>query len=216
MDVVEVLRRLNRSFGGTEPGAEGSRADVRTVTEPAGRVEGVRANPAGPRTGTGVDIEDAFGAAMVEHGARLGRLAFYLCGDRTRAEDLVAEAFAVAWPKWSAGRIDSLLPYLRRTLVNLAAKERRHWLVVVRHDERAGPPPPAPGADHGLPFQVDLARALGDLPAGQRVAVVLRYLEDMPEAEIAALLRVAPGTVKSRLARALDTLRTQLEGGDDA
>jgi RNA polymerase sigma-70 factor (sigma-E family) len=161
-------------------------------------------------------MDDAFGAAMVEHGPRLARLAFYLCGDRTRAEDLVAEAFAAAWPKWSAGRIDSLLPYLRRALVNLAAKERRHWLVVFRHDERSGPQVSAPGADEGLGVALDLARALEALPAGQRVAVVLRYLEDLSEAEIAGLLRVAPGTVKSRLARALDTLRVQLQGSDHA
>jgi RNA polymerase sigma factor (sigma-70 family) len=63
--------------------------------------------------------------------------------------------------------------------------------------------------------QVDLARALRTLPAAQRVAVVLRYLEDMPETEIATLLGVPPGTVKSRLARALDTLRTKMQGSDD-
>ena len=176
----------------------------------------MRADSTGPRASTALDRDHAFGAAMVEHGPRLARLAFYLCGDRTRAEDLVAEAFAAAWPKWSAGRIDSLLPYLRRALVNLAAKERRHWLVVFRHDERAAPPPSAPGADEGLWFQLDLGRALTALPTPQRVAVVLRYLEDMPEAEIAALLGVAPGTVKSRLARALATLRTELQGSDNA
>jgi len=163
-----------------------------------------------------VTSDDSFGAAMVEHGARLARLAFYLCGDRTRAEDLVAEAFAAAWPKWSAGRVDNLLPYLRRTVVNLASKQRRHWLVVFRQGERTAPPLPAPGADEGVGARVDLSRAVGRLPSGQRVAVVLRYLEDMSEAEIATLLGVAPGTVKSRLSRALTALRTQLEGDDDA
>jgi len=152
---------------------------------------------------------------MVEHGSGLARLAFYLCGDRTRAEDLVAEAFAATWPKWSSGRIDSLLPYLRRSVVNLAAKDRRHWLVVFRHDQRAAPPGSGPGADEGLGARVDLVRALTVLPAPQRVAVVLRYLEDMAENDIATLLGVAPGTVKSRLARALDSLRSQLQGSDD-
>lgn len=176
----------------------------------------MRTRPAGPGSTVAVGLDEAFAAAMVEHGARLARLAFYLCGDRTRAEDLVAEAFAAVWPKWSAGRVDSLLPYLRRAVVNLAAKDRRHWLVVLRHGERSAPPLSAPGADEGVWAQVDLARALGALPPAQRVAVTLRYLEDMPETEIAALLRVAPGTVKSRLSRALDALRTQLEGDDDA
>jgi RNA polymerase sigma-70 factor (sigma-E family) len=162
------------------------------------------------------DRESAFGAAMLEHGIRLARLAFFLCGDRTRAEDLVAEAFAAAWPKWSAGRVDNLPAYLRRAVVNLAAKDRRHRLVVFRHDGRAAPRLSSPGADEGLWARVDLAQVLSTLPSPQRVVVVLRYLEDMPDAEIAALLGVAPGTVKSRLSRALDAMRTQLDGGHDA
>jgi len=178
-------------------------------------MEGVEAKPAAPRTTTALDLDDVFGAAMVEHGPRLARLAFYLCGDRTRAEDLVAEAFAAAWPKWSSGRVVELPPYLRRTLINLAATERRHWLVVFRHAERVHPGSATPGADEGTASRMDLVRALGSLPPAQRVTVVLRYLEDMSEADIATLLRVAPGTVKSRLARALDVLRTRLQGGDD-
>jgi RNA polymerase sigma-70 factor (sigma-E family) len=160
--------------------------------------------------------EDAFETAMVEQSERLGRLAFFLCGDRTRAEDLVAEAFAAVWPKWSSGRVDNLGPYLRRAVVNLAAKERRHRLVVFRHDQRAPAPAPSPGADENLWARVDLARTLVSLPPAQRLAVVLRYVEDMTEADMAAFLGVSPGTVKSRLARALETMRGQLEGGDDA
>jgi RNA polymerase sigma-70 factor (sigma-E family) len=176
----------------------------------------VRAKTEGALTTTGVASEDAFATAMVEHGQHLARVAFYLCGDRTRAEDLVAEAFAAAWPKWSSGRVDNLVPYLRRAVVNLAAKEHRHWLVVLRHDQHEAPPPVAPGADENLWARIDLARALGALPAPQRVVVVLRYLEDMTEADMALLLRVSPGTVKSRLARALETMRTQLGGGHHA
>jgi RNA polymerase sigma-70 factor (sigma-E family) len=179
-------------------------------------MEEVQAKPAGAKTTTALDLDDVFGAAMVEHGPRLARLAFYLCGDRTRAEDLVAEAFAAAWPKWSTGRVDELVPYLRRALVNLAAKQRRHWLVVVRQAQRAQPGSATSGADEGVAFRIDLVRALRSLPPPQRITVVLRYLEDMSEAEIATLLRVAPGTVKSRLSRALDTLRAQLQGSDDA
>ena len=153
---------------------------------------------------------------MAEQGQRLCRLAFFLCGDRTRAEDLVAEAFAAAWPRWSSGRVDNLVPYLRRAVVNLAAKERRHRLVVFRHDERALAPAPAPGADANLWARVDLARTLASLPAAQRIAIVLRYVEDMTEADMASFLHVSPGTVKSRLARALVLMRARLEGGDDA
>jgi RNA polymerase sigma-70 factor (sigma-E family) len=180
------------------------------------RAKEVEANRSGPRTSSSIDLDNSFGAAMTDHGARLARLAFYLCGDRTRAEDLVASAFAATWPKWSAGRVDALLPYLRRAVVNLAAKERRHRLVVFRHVEQGEPPAPAPGADEGLPARIDLARCLQSLPAAQRVVVVLRYLEDLSEMEIATLLDIAPGTVKSRLARALETLRRQLQGDGNA
>jgi RNA polymerase sigma-70 factor (sigma-E family) len=163
-----------------------------------------------------VHPHDAFSNAMAEHGDRLARLAYFLCGDRSRAEDLVAEAFAAAWPRWSAGRVDDLGAYLRRTVVNHASKARRRWGVVVRHGERAAPTRHAPGADEGLGTRIDLARALASLPPHQRVAVVLRYLEDMTEADIATLLAIAPGTVKSRVSRALDTMRAQLGGTDDA
>jgi RNA polymerase sigma factor (sigma-70 family) len=122
---------------------------------------------------------------------------------------------AAAWPKWSAGRIDNLVGYLRRAVVNLAAKDHRHRLVVSRHDARAGAPASSPGADANLWAHVDLVRVLAALPVAQRVVVVLRYLEDMTEADMAAFLRVSPGTVKSRLARALDAMRAQLEGGQD-
>jgi len=176
----------------------------------------LRAKSEGPGPRTRVDQEDAFEAAMLEHGTRLARMAFYLCGDRTRAEDLVAEAFAGAWPKWSAGRIEALAPYLRRAVVNLAAKEHRHRLVMFRHDERAPSPAPAPGADENLWARVDLGRVLAALAPAQRVVVVLRYVEDMTESDMAAFLGVSPGTVKSRLARALDAMRARLEGGDDA
>jgi RNA polymerase sigma factor (sigma-70 family) len=171
----------------------------------------------GPTTGTTTEggLDDIFGGAMIEHGQRLARMAFYLCGDRARAEDLVAEAFAATWPKWSAGRVVDLVPYLRRSVVNLAAKEHRHWLVVARHDRGVAPPPVAPGADKDLWARIDLARALRALPSPRRVVLVLRYLEDMTEADMATLLRVSPGTVKSRLARALDAMRGQLGGHHD-
>ena len=181
----------------------------------AGRTMEVREGSADESVVHVVDPAQSFRAAMTEHGDRLARLAYFLCGDRSRAEDLVADAFAAAWPKWSAGRVDDLGPYLRRIVVNRASKDRRHWRVVVRHDEREAPPLPSPGADEGLGTRIDLTRELASLPADQRATVVLRYLEDMSEADIATLLKVAPGTVKSRLSRALDTMRSQLSGEDD-
>jgi RNA polymerase sigma-70 factor (sigma-E family) len=176
---------------------------------------GVPAGSEDCRPLTRIDLDDEFGAAMIDHGDRLARLAFFLCGDRSRAEDVVSEAFAATWPKWSAGRVDNLVSYLRRAVVNLASKERRHRAVVLRH-QRESRSLSAPGADEGLGVRLDLARALESLPPPQRVVLVLRYLEDMSEAEIASLMDVALGTVKSRLARALDRLRDQMTGEGNA
>jgi RNA polymerase sigma-70 factor (sigma-E family) len=175
--------------------------------------------PASSRGGSGqtwVDPDDEFGAAMIENGDHLARLAFFLCGDRGRAEDVVSEAFAATWPKWTAGRVDNLVPYLKRAVVNLASKERRHWVVVHRYEQTLVPQSSSPGADEGLGPRIDLTRALASVPSAQRVVLVLRYFEDMSEAEIATLLGVALGTVKSRLARALDTLRDRMKGENNA
>jgi RNA polymerase sigma-70 factor (sigma-E family) len=181
---------------------------------PGRKTIGVRSRSPELGARNSTERDDVFAAAMVEHGDRLARMAFFLCGDRSRAEDLVSEAFAATWPKWSAGRVDNLPAYLRRAVVNRASKDRRHWMVVVRHDREAPPPSPFPGADEGLSLRIDLTRSLATLPPPQRVVLVLRYLEDMTEAEIALLLGVPLGTVKSRLARALDGLRHQMTGGD--
>ena len=160
------------------------------------------------------DPHDAFAAAMTAQASRLARLAFFLCGDPNRAEDVVADVFAAAWPKWSAGRVDDLDRYLGRAVANRASKVRRHRRVVARYDAQARVQTPSPGADEGLDSRIDLAHALASLPRHQRVVVVLRYLEDMAEADIASLLHVPPGTVKSRLARALDALRMRMEEHD--
>ncbi len=168
----------------------------------------------GTSSGRRPEQDEAFTAAMTLHGDRLARLAWYLCGDRARAEDLVAEAFARTWPKWRAGAVEDLLPYLRRTLTNLAAKEHRHGGVVRRFASRADRPATAAPADEGVGSQLEILGALAGLHADQRAVLVLRYYEDLSEAEIATLLHLPPGTVKSRAARGLATLRARLEGAD--
>jgi RNA polymerase sigma factor (sigma-70 family) len=57
-----------------------------------------------------------------------------------------------------------------------------------------------------------LWRALGRLPERQRVAIVLRFYEDLPEAQVADILRCRPGTVKSRVSRGLEALRLEMRG----
>jgi RNA polymerase sigma-70 factor (sigma-E family) len=153
---------------------------------------------------------DAFTQAITDHHEELARFAFRLCGDRFLVEDVVAEAYARVLPRWRRGGIDNPVAYLMRAVANEVYRRHRR-----RVREREKEPPPL--RDGTAPFeeQVDvrdaLWAALGRLPIKQRVVVVLRVVEDMSEEQTASVLGVPAGTVKSRLSRALDTLRSTLE-----
>ncbi|MFP5326189.1 MAG: sigma-70 family RNA polymerase sigma factor [Acidimicrobiia bacterium] len=133
------------------------------------------------------------------------RLAFRVVGDDSVAEELAAEALTRAYVRWrrlrSSGHGDA---WVMRVTANLA-------LDVVRRRPAPAPAPrePADPADTAA-LRLALVHALGQLPAKQRDAVVLRYLADYREDEVATALGVASGTVKSHLHRALASLRTQL------
>ncbi len=144
------------------------------------------------------------------HATRAKRTAFLLTGDAEAAADILHDAFVRL-----AGRFidvrhpDVCAAYLRRTIVSLvrtrhrkALRERKH---LVRHGVSADANEPDLAGD------VAMRNALMKLGVRQRTAVVLRYYEDLPEAEIADALRCRPGTVKSLLSRGLDALRTDLE-----
>ena len=104
------------------------------AVEPPGEQLGIVEAPAAgpPRwrdphgTGRGRRLQPR---AVADHHRELARFAFRLCGDRTQAEDIVAEAYARVWPNWRRGRVTTLLPYLMRTVANLAfAGHRRRRL----------------------------------------------------------------------------------------
>lgn len=166
------------------------------------------ATPRHPRT-TG----DAFSDAVAGHHQELARFAFRLCGDRVLAEDIVAEAYARVWPHWQRGRVAELLPYLMRSVANEAfSRHRRRRLE--RSKELSAPtfvvdPFEAQVDDHD-----ELWAALDRLPPQQRVVLVLRIYEDLSEEQTASLLGIPPGTVKSRLSRALGVLRSIVENND--
>ena len=141
------------------------------------------------------------------------RLAYLITGDRHLAEDLVQDAFVKL-----AGRLLHLRDpgafeaYLRRTVVNLANSHFRRRKVEQRYVEREGvlPSVHAEGPDVGTR---DAARAaLLTLPVRQRTAIVLRYYEDLSEAQTAELMGCRPGTVKSLTSRGMDKLRPLMVG----
>lgn len=159
---------------------------------------------------------DAFARAVADHHDQLARFAYRLCGDATQAEEAVAEAYARVWPRWRRGRVDELVPYLRRAVVNEVYGRGRRKAVEQRHASRSTERRDGGQFEAGVGDRDALALALARLPLQQRVVVVLRVVEDMPPEEVAATLGVPTGTVKSRLSRGLAALRQQMEDVDDA
>lgn len=136
----------------------------------------------------------------------LWRSAWLLTGDSHRAEDLVQTALAKAWPKFEkVNASGSFEAYVRRVMyTTYVAWWRRKWNGEVPTSQI--PEGPADAVDPDL--RADLVAALATLSRGQRAVVVLRYFEDLTEAQAAEVLGTSVGTVKSQTARALASLRT--------
>jgi RNA polymerase sigma-70 factor (sigma-E family) len=153
---------------------------------------------------TMTDFDD-FVAARSTH---LLRTAYLLTHDHALAEDLLQTALAKAWFSWS--RIQGAPePYVRKILVNtFASWWRRKWNCEQAHADL--PEPEAEGrTDHhaAADQRHDLWDAMGRLPRRQRAVIVLRFVEDLSEAETARLLGISTGTVKSQTSKALAKLR---------
>lgn len=136
-------------------------------------------------------------------------LAGLLCGDRERAEDAVAEAFVRVLVRWRDGAVESFWPYLRTAVVNEVRGQHRRTEVADRYWRRSRLELVA--AESGSVVErTYLADCLGQLPHRQRLAVVLRHLEDLSEAETARLMGCSVGTVKSNTSRGIALLRELL------
>jgi len=152
------------------------------------------------------DAEPAarFAALYAADHDRLVRLASLLLSSTAVAEDVVQDAFAKLHSR--LGRVDNPSGWLRVVVVNACRNERRRWSTARRHAAKLAVRSVAedPPVD-------ELVASLRRLPPRQRAVVVLRYYVDLPEAEIAAMLGMRPGTVKSSLHRALARLRLEVE-----
>jgi RNA polymerase sigma-70 factor (sigma-E family) len=157
------------------------------------------------------------GELYLRHASDAVRLAYLLTGDLGLAEDLVQDAFIRV-----AGRLVHLRDpsafdaYLRRTVINLSRSTFRRRRVerayVARERGAIGSETRWP--EGSVEDRDALWRALGRLSDRQRVAIVLRFYEDLSERQVADILKCRPGTVKSLVSRGLETLRTQIEGED--
>jgi len=154
-------------------------------------------------------ISDRSLATLYElHASEAMGFAYLLTGDRGLAEDLMQDAFVRASRRLAHLRDpEAFGAYLRKSIVNLAnshfrrrAIERRHLPRERRTEELAQPDPGE---------RLAVRTAILRLPVRQRTALVLRYYEDLPEAEIADLMRCPTGAVKQLIFRAMTTLRRE-------
>jgi RNA polymerase sigma-70 factor (sigma-E family) len=145
------------------------------------------------------------------HAPEAQRLAFLLTGDRELAQDLAQDAFVKVLGRFHDLRNrDAFWWYLRRTIVNLSNSHYRHRRVERAWLARQRPEPAAPEPDD-LGERDRLRRALQALRPEQRAAIVLRFYEDLSEADTAQILGIPVGTVKSTVSRGMERLRAELE-----
>lgn len=134
------------------------------------------------------------------------RTAWLLTGEAALAEDVVQAALLRCWPHWSRiRRMDDIDAYVRRAVTTTYLSwRRRRWRGELPTEHV---PEGAVAAGDGSLDRPVLLAALQRLPRGQRAAVVLRYAEDLSEAQTAAVLGCSVGTVKSQSSRGLERLR---------
>ncbi len=150
---------------------------------------------------------EEFDAAVTEHGRRMFRAARAVLDSDADAEDAVGQAVLQAWQSLDRLRDRSAVrPWLVKIAVNCAyAQRRRQGRVVYLDDLPQEPAAPQPQGHDGL------WEAVCALPPERRAVVALFYYEGLPVDEIARVLGVPPGTVKSRLSRARAQLKEMLQ-----
>lgn len=136
------------------------------------------------------------------------RLGYLLTGDRALAEDLAQEAFVrfVARLHYIRDR-HAVDAYVRQTIVNLSRNYFRRRAVERSFLERQARERQPEHLDPDVSTHQAMRTALLGLPVRQRAALVLRYYEDLPETQIADILRCRPSTVRSLASRGLQALR---------
>jgi len=152
------------------------------------------------------DVRVGFDEFVAARGQAMQRFGYLLTADWALAEDLTQTALARAFPRWSRIHADPET-YCRKIMVNTwSSWWRRRW----RGEIPTAALPDGPASD--LYAEADrrhvVRAALADLPERQRLVLVLRYHEDLSEGQVANLLGISVGTVKSQSAKALAKLRS--------
>ena len=168
-----------------------------------------RCKDAEPRRGVNSQEQREFTEFYSASYVRLRKQLFAVTGDLAEAEDALQEAYARASLHWRRLRAyDAPEAWVRRVALRLAAMTARSLRRRAKALLRLGQPPELPDL---TPDAIDLYRALGALPIGQRQVIVLHHLAGLPVAEVAVELGLPVGTVKARLSRGRAALARRLD-----
>ena len=152
------------------------------------------------------------------YSASFGRITaqlYAMIGDRDEAQDCVQEAFVRAWAaRGKLARAEYPEAWVRTTAYRLAVSRWRRKRLARRSPDRALSP--AMSTEAADESRVALVAALRTLPAGQRQALVLHHLCDLPVAAVAREVGVPEGTIKARLSRGRTALAALLTPTDTA
>lgn len=148
--------------------------------------------------------DEEFDEFFVARAPRLRRVAYAIVHDWQLAEDAVQAAFVKIYLRWRRIKPVTVEAYVRRAVVNTS-------ISFVRKSHREVVSGAVP--DHAVPTaesEPDLLAALQVLPPAQRAVIALRFLDDLSVKDVAAVLKISDGAVKSQTARGLATLRTSM------
>jgi len=157
--------------------------------------------------------DDNFVAYVTGRLPVLRRVATQLAGDAHRGDDLVQQAITRLYTHWRrVADTENLDAYVYKILLRVFLDERRlRWASVRLGPLPPGPEQPAPTPD--VEQRMLLRDALATLPTRQRAVLVLRFLADRPVDEVAEILGISAGTVKSQTHDGLGALRRLLDSG---
>lgn len=152
--------------------------------------------------------DDGFRGFVAARGHALLRTAYLLTGDQQLAEDLVQTALEKAVTHWSTIRVSAAAEsYVRRTMYREQVSIWRRRRVTELPSATIPEPRPATAAGDGVEDRLVMRDALMRLGRRQRAVLVLRYFDDLTEQQVADVLGISVGTVKSQAHKALAHLR---------
>lgn len=149
-------------------------------------------------------VEDDFDDYFVARAPQMRRVAYLVLRDWQLAEDAVQSAFVKVYLRWARVDRSTVEAYVRRAVINES-------LSLVRKRGHESLPGDLPDSAETDPEPVaDVIAILAELTPSQRAIVALRFVDDLPVRDVAAVMEVSEGTVKSQTARAMDSLRRRV------